>query len=128
MTFCRARYLTPDKDGETRAERNKRFHAENLTPEWDVPDGGQYLLDWFDELSTGHNRIVGRQVLRIEWRAMQAWQALMNVKIYPHEIAILRAMDTAYCEALETELEYHIGKAQQAAEAEAAAKASTRGR
>lgn len=127
MTFCRARYLTPDREGNTRAQRNEHFGVD-ATPDWNVPTGGQYLLDWFDELSAGHNRIVQRHVLRVEWSAIQAWQQLLDVHIYPHEIAILRAMDTAYCEALETELEYHSAKAQQAAEAEAAAKAKSRGR
>lgn len=114
MVFCRARYLTPGKDGETRAERNERFGAE--VPEWDVPGGGQYLLDWFDDISNGVNRIGDGRVNRITWQDFIAWRDAMKTIVYPHEFAILKSMDMAYCEAMAGELEYASAVATEEAE------------
>lgn len=122
VAYCRARYLTPGKNGETRAERNEAFGAESVTPEWSVPVGGQYLIDWFDELSSGHNRIVGNQAKRISWQEFLAWRDATGNIVYPHEFAILRAMDVSHCEALDEELQYAVAKAK--AEMEAAAEAA----
>jgi len=121
VTYCRARYLTPDKKGETRAERNARFGQDEVTPDWSVPDGGQYLFDWFEDISSGHNRIVDNRVKRITWVDFAAWQQVSGNVVYPHEFAILRAMDLSYCEALEGELQYQMAVAQD--EAQQASKA-----
>lgn len=126
--WCRARYLTPDADGETRADRNARFGQSDATPDWSVPASGQYLYDWFDDLCSGHNRVVNGRTQRITWADFSAWQQVSQNIVYPHEFAILRAMDTAYCEALEEELAYQNAKARERAEADAKAKGSGRGR
>ena len=115
VTYCRARYLTPDKNGETRADRNARFGQDEVTPEWSVPDGGQYLFDWFEEISSGHNRVSNDRIYRITWVEFAAWQQVSGNVVYPHEFAILRAMDNAYCEALEGELQYQKVRAQEEA-------------
>lgn len=114
--FCRARYLTPGKDGQTREERNEAFDQADKTPEWSLPDEGVYLFDWFDEISSGVNRYGDGRVNRITWLDYQAWVALTGTLIYPHEVAILVAMDQAYCEGLEGELEYANAKASEEAE------------
>ena len=115
--FCRARYLTPDKHGETREERNERFGQSQLTPEWTIPDYGYYLFEWFEELNDGINRRGDGQVNRATWHDIDAWLAVKKNVVRPHEIAVLMAMDAAYCEALAGELEY--AQAQDIEEAEA---------
>ncbi len=134
--WCRARYLTPDKYGKTRAERNAAAVADgeavDPTPEWEIPEYAEYLWNWFVEIDDGINRITDGSVNRITWQDFAAWRSVTENQIYAHEFAILNAVDLSYCEALEGELQYARATAEDEArrEAETQARASqtTRGR
>lgn len=114
--FCRARYLTPGKDGQTREERNEQFNQSDATPDWEIPEDGLYLFDWFEELTGAFNRYGEGRINRVGWRDYEAWISLTGTLIHSYEIAILIEMDKAYCEALEGELEYANAKAIEDAE------------
>lgn len=128
VTYCRARYLTPDKNGQTRAEYNAAFYRDepekDPTPDWDIPPEGQYLYDWYIDIENGINRIVGGAVKRITWQDFVAWRSVTRNLVRPYEFAILRAMDLACCEALEGELQ----RARATAEDEAKREAETQRR
>lgn len=122
MTYCRARYLTPDKNGETRADRNAAVADDDepdTTPEWDVPPEGQYIYDWYCDIERGINRVVGGAVKRFTWQDLEAWRNLSGNLVRPNEFAIIKAMDLAYCEALEGELQYMRATAEDEAKREA---------
>jgi hypothetical protein len=102
----KVRYTTPDINGETRAERNERFSVP--VPDIDVPEVGQYLWDWFEELSSGVNRIVDGRAQRCTWAEFHGWRELTGETVTPDEWAILRAMDLAYCGALQGEIDNSV--------------------
>lgn len=112
---CRARYETPGRNDQTRAERNEAF--QQPVPVWEIPEEGLYLWNWFFEISDGVNRVVQGQVIRLSWVDIRAWIELSENIVHPREIAILKSMDMAYCEALEGELGYARAITQEEAEA-----------
>lgn len=103
------RYYTPGPSGETRAERHERFNKD--VPEFDIPDAGQYLWDWYFEISKLTVRVVDGQALPLTWDNLEGWARIVGKPVSADEFAILRAMDTAYCEALTGELDYARSKA-----------------
>lgn len=61
----------------------------------DVPENGEYLWAWFQELSSGRgNNELG--VLPLSWADMDAWARLTGNFPESWETAILRSMDGAF--------------------------------
>lgn len=72
-----------------------------------VPEAGLYLWEWFFELSHFRQRAEG-VCGAIPPSEFLAWREATDNIVYPHEYAIVAAMDVAYCEAMNTEIsEYH---------------------
>lgn len=61
----------------------------------DVPENGEYLWAWFQELSSGRGNN-GFGVLPLSWADMDAWARLTGNQPEPWETAILRSMDGAF--------------------------------
>jgi hypothetical protein len=104
----RVRYDTPDEKGETRRERNPRFGV--TSPEIIEPVGGEYLLDWYDELTSGTLRVSESNVNPISWREFQAWVDVTGKIVWPFEFEILREMDKAYCDEMGIEIAAYVAR------------------
>lgn len=98
-------------DGEdtlTRREYNARYGKD--APEVEVPEAGEYLWDWYFDISDRIGRVqdgVCRPIPPSEWIA---WTALTGDVVYRWEFAILAGMDTAYCNALTNELSEKVAR------------------
>lgn len=68
------------------------------SPQIDVPEGGEYLWEWFWELA--QERMDGAPVTS---RDIAAWSELAGTIIRPDEIGVIRKMDAANREALALE-------------------------
>lgn len=95
----------------------------HLTEEIIIPEVGEYLWDWFFEISNSVNRIVQGQPMRVPPSEFLAWAALSGRIVLTAEYAILRDMDAAFCSALAVE----ISEAQARQQAKADAEAKTKG-
>ena len=60
-----------------------------------VPENGEYLWAWFQELSSGRGNN-GFGVLPLTWADMDAWARMTGTRPEPWETAILRSMDEAF--------------------------------
>ena len=91
----KARYDTPDENGETRREFNARYGMDHKSPEDTPPDVGSYLLVWFWDMSrTRPDSFDGCGALTPEY---VWWWATSNGEIVTRrELAILRQMDAAF--------------------------------
>lgn len=86
------RYDFPDKDGETRRERNARFGQES--PAVEVPPVAQYLWEWFWDIRrsqpagfNGPNPVTNAELM--------AWVQRTGQVVRPEEAVILMDMDGA---------------------------------
>ena len=91
-----------DANGETRRERNEAFELDS--PEAEVPEAGYALWDWFWDLRSaqapgfsGPAPLSNLEIL--------AWVQLTGNLLRREEIAVLKAMDGRYCQAVEEEAE-----------------------
>jgi hypothetical protein len=110
------RYDVKDETGETRRERNERFGKPELSPPLRYPDAGAYLWGWYFDLSQRLRRVRDGVCEPIPPSEYEAWARLTDNIVYPHEYAILAAMDAAYCEEMNKELAaYHERLKDQAA-------------
>lgn len=94
-----------DEKGETRRQRNDDFEHGLLTPEFEIPDGGEFLWDWYHDASSGTKRIVEGVCYPIEATAFLAWAQMSGTIVRTREWAILRAMDTVFCDEMNKELQ-----------------------
>lgn len=69
---------------------------EETTPA--VPENGEYLWEWFQELSSGRGNN-GFGVLPLSWADMAAWARMTGNQPEPWETMILRSMDGAFLAA-----------------------------
>lgn len=97
------RYEIPNKDGETRRERNERVGE--ITPEFHVPNAGMYLWRIYMDICASVDRIVEGAYRLIPPSEYSAWFRLTDTLVYPLEYDILIAMDRAYCEEANKEIE-----------------------
>lgn len=97
------RYDTPNEHEKTRRERNEEFERE--APELIIPDEGQYLWDWYFELSSAVGRITDGVCFPIRWTEYLAWAEVTGLIVRSEEYAILRAMDASFCEETNKELQ-----------------------
>lgn len=96
----RIRYETPDHTGETRRERNTRFGQES--PEARAVEVGEYILEWFFDLSAGRQFGLDGP-LPLAWIDMMAWATLTGNIVRAEEWSVIRAVDRAYLSALSDE-------------------------
>ena len=90
------RYYTPDETGETREERNERFHQLSA-PIRIIPNGGEDYWSWYWEISDGLRRVNDGAVNPIPFSEYLAWAEVTGRIVWPSEYAILRAMDRVFC-------------------------------
>lgn len=119
------RYEQPDERGKTRRERNEDVSANGVdvvTPEFEIPEYGDYLWLWYHELSDALQRVSDGVCLPIPWTEYEAWHNIAGHEVRVAEFGVLRAMDIAFCSEMNKELKAFQDKrnAQQAAEIEAA--------
>ena len=60
----------------------------------DIPDGLEWIWEWFWELSAG--RQYGFGPLPLSWADMAAWAAISGVALQPWLAGMFRRMDMAY--------------------------------
>lgn len=97
------RYHTPDKDGETRAQRNARFGFHEKTPAIKPPRHCAHVLQWFWELSEA--RAYGQSgPCRLSAAEISAWFALTGNIATREEIRIIQRIDAAYVAAVNAEI------------------------
>lgn len=96
----------PDKKLETRAEYNERFGQQDKTPEIVVPPAGEHLWDWYFRLSGMLQRVYDGICEPIAPSEYAVWvDRFCGEIVYPHEYAILAAMDVAFCDEMNKELD-----------------------
>lgn len=103
-----------DENGETRRDRNERFNYPS--PPADIPDEALHLIEWFDELSDGVPRKIDGVCHPIPWTEFLAWASVTGRIVRHSEYAILRAMDRAYCVAMNEEYEAYRARQADAAQ------------
>ena len=119
------RYETPDENGETRRDRNENFNAPS--PEFEIPEGGEYLWNWYFEISDSLRRIDDGVCFPMPPSEIIAWKNLTDRVVTTDEYAILRAMDAVFCEETNKELQaYHERLADENRQAMEAAQAGGR--
>ncbi|WP_047455846.1 hypothetical protein [Rhizobium rhizogenes] len=91
-----------DKNGETRRERNEAF--ELVSPEAEMPEAGYALWDWFWDLRTSQAPGFSGPAPLLN-QEMLAWLQLTGNLLRREEIAVLKAMDGRYCQAVDEEAE-----------------------
>lgn len=106
------RYYTIGFHGITRRERNEDF--ERTSPEIEIPEGGEYLWDWYYDISDSIARVIDGRTVPISPDILIAWINLTRNVVSPDEYAILRAMDASYIEAMNVELEEFRALSEQA--------------
>lgn len=131
----RVRYDLPDDKGETRRERYHAFDDETKAqlpqpPDFELPQSGMYLWNWYFNLSGCIRRVRDGICEPIPPSEFLAWKEATDTIVYPHEYAILQAMDAAYCEECNKELADARQRSNERmrADVEAAGKSGRRGR
>ena len=105
------RYETPDEKGSTRRERNESFNVPS--PEFEIPEGGEFLWTAYFQISDGLRRIDDGVCFPIPWSEFLAWAKVLDHVVTSDEYVILRAMDAAFCEETNKELQaYHERRAE----------------
>lgn len=76
-----------------------------FAPPLQISDAAQYLWDWYNDLASGVGRVRDGVCYAIPPSEYKAWAEISGHIVYASEYAILRAMDRAFCDALNTEFE-----------------------
>ena len=106
----------------SRREYYPRFDRDE--PPLEIHEAGEYLWEWYKDVERRLRRITEGICSPIPPSEWLAWQQLTRTIVYPWEYGILTAMDVAFCDELNKELE-----AKRASQAEDARKeAEQRGR
>lgn len=108
------RYDTPDEKGVTRRERNENFGYDSPSP--DVSAAGQYLWDWYFEISDRLRRVIENQAVPISHADIHGWISINGIQIRRTEIEILYKMDDSYCEEVNLELKAYAEREKDRAE------------
>jgi hypothetical protein len=75
-------------------------------PDYDIPEGGEYLWDWFCDLLTWADMVNSGVAVRLPPSEMLAWAKITGNVVNPDEYAILRDMNAAWAAAMNDELSY----------------------
>lgn len=98
------RYNTPDHHGKTRADRNEAFAHAHLTPEFEIPEAGEYLWDWFFEFIEAGRHIDDGVPVSPPWSEYLAFAEVTGRIVRTAEYAILRDMHATWRKAMGVEL------------------------
>lgn len=97
------RYDIPNKKGETRRERNEVVNVD--TPDFEIPEDGLYLWDWFIDINNSIHRIdFNGYYCNIPPSEFLAWSTLKKCDLRSEEYDILKAMDNAFCKELNADI------------------------
>jgi hypothetical protein len=96
------RYETPDRDGETRRQRNERFGVGEKNPVLCPPRYGSHLLEWFWDASETRRYEQGapQQITPLEWAA---WADAAGHLLTRDDYLILKKIDAAFVAAVAAE-------------------------
>lgn len=97
------RYDYPNENDETRRERNDRHGVPS--PEHCIPDGGETYWSWYFQISDGLTRVIDGVCMPVPASEINSWAQATYTIVTADEYAILRAMDTAFCDELNKELQ-----------------------
>lgn len=97
------RYELPNEDNETRRERNESFDVPS--PDFEIPDGGEFIWSWYFQISDGLRRVDDGVCFPIAWSEFNVWAIVTSTEVTSDEFDILRAMDTAFCDEMNKELQ-----------------------
>jgi hypothetical protein len=92
------RYETPDHENKTRRERNHAFGQES--PPLEIPENGSHLWAFFLELNQAR-----QERYLFSFQEIDAWMRLTGNRLLRQEIRIIKAMDVAYINQLNQEIE-----------------------
>lgn len=121
------RYEQPDERGLTRRERNENF--QQPAPEFVIPDGGEYLWDWYHEISGRLRRVDDGVCFPIPWSEYKSWAEVTRQIVNSDEYAILGAIDVDFCDEMNKELQAYRERENERQRAEIlAAQAASKGR
>ena len=98
------RYNTPDHNGSTRADRNEAFASAHLTPEFEIPEAGEYLWEWFFEFLEAGRHIDDGVPVSPAWLEYLSWAEITGRIVRTAEYAILRDMHQTWRTAMAVEL------------------------
>lgn len=93
----------PNEKGETRRERNEVMGQD--TPEFKIPQTGNYLWNIFFEMCESVGRIKNGMCYPIPPSEFKAYFELTETIVYPHEYGILRNMDSVFVIEMNKELQ-----------------------
>lgn len=97
-----ARMATPADDGRpTRAHliaaarRGSPFAIQQIIPP-DLPLGGEYLWDWYQQIRGGLGEATMGGPAALTWPALESWARHSGANPEPHEQDALFSIDAAY--------------------------------
>lgn len=93
----------PNENDETRRERNERHDI--ITPEFCIPSGGETYWSWYHQISDGTARVMDGVCYPIPGAEFYHWAQLTQTIVTADEYAILRAMDAAFVDEMNQELQ-----------------------
>lgn len=105
------RYETKRSTGETRREYNERFGV--FTPEPEIPPEFAHFFEWFWEISKLVDRNGQGYCRPISAQDYKAWQELTGEIVEPADYDILQAMDAAYVNEMNKEIQDDIERRKQ---------------
>lgn len=120
------RYDTRRENGLTR--RDYHENAGILIPSMPIPAEWWYVWDWFLDLNDMVNRSGDGYCRRVEPGVYFEWARLGGHIVSPSEYDILKAMDHAYCNAMNSEISDRRARMQEQARIDQEARAANKGR
>lgn len=94
----------PNENGQTRRERYLEMEEVAEAPPLIIPETGRYIWDWFFDLRGSIRRVRDNVCEPYPPTEFLAWATMSGAIVRAREWVILRAMDGAYCEAMNAEL------------------------
>lgn len=108
----------PDENGLSRRERNERF-GQGPSPNVNIPDDGFYLWEWYFQISERLRRVRDSVCEPIPPSEFLAWCKASGTIVNALEYGILSAMDDAFCDEMNRELQDYNARMQEKRELEA---------
>lgn len=87
---------------------------EVFSPDFEIPDGGEIIWSWYFQASDGLRRVDDGVCFPIPWDQFLSWSSVTGTIVRSDEYIILRAMDTAFCDEMNKELQAYQERIKQA--------------
>lgn len=99
------KFNTPGSDGKTRGDIHRDFGQ--AVPHVPKPaNGPEHILDWFWRLNeTRSHDEAGPNA--ITYAEISAWAGLSGIRLKPHQLDAIKALDVAYREEMAEAMKYH---------------------